>query len=229
MERHKRTIGLRHVNAHSSQKELRLKVSSTVIQCLRVHSLRIKHSSSLATNWLSYKGYDNSYRMRSRRKWERVLTLHEFLRTREGDRRIDVCSDQLQRNVCNRGRELLVVCILVQRHEAAIQEGVMKFHLCLVSFSNTPVPLFSCRHFVFVERRSRFLLRKHCRVGTFIRIDLLFLCFCAAHSLCPIQTRLVLTRPCIFVAWLKPLHPSHLEVWFFQPCHHTHVSSLPGH
>ena len=44
----------------------------------------------------------------------------------------------------------------------------------------------------------------------------------------PIQTRLVLTRPCTFTKWFKPLHPSHLELWFFQPCHHTHISSLPG-
>ena len=55
---------------------------------------------------------------------------------------------------------------------------------------------------------TRFLLRNHCRVGTFIRIVFLFPCCCAAHSICPIQTRLVLTRQCTFVAWLKPLHPS---------------------
>ena len=67
---------------------------------------------------------------------------------------------------------------------------------------------------------SRFLLRKHCRVGTFIRIDFLFPCCCAAHSLCPIQTRWMLTRSCIFVAWLKPLHSSQLE---------PHISSLTGH
>ena len=164
--------------------------------------------------------------MRSRKEWEPCLDVARVLRTREGDRRVDVCWDQLQRNVCNRGSELFVACILVQRHEAAIQEGVMKFHLCFVSFSNTPVPLFSCRHFVFLDDGSvlsRFLLRWHCCVGAFIRIDFLFPCCCTAHSLCPIQTRLVLTRPCIFVAWLKPLHPSHLEVWFFQPCHHTHI------
>ena len=29
----------------------------------------------------------------------------------------------------------------------------------------------------------------------------------------------------IFVAWFKPLHQRHLEVLFFQPCHHTHISS----
>ena len=70
---------------------------------------------------------------------------------------------------------------------------------------------------------SRFFLRKHCRVGTFIRIDFLFPCCCAANSSCPIQTRLVLMRPCTFVAWLKPLDPSHSEVWFFHPCHHMHI------
>ena len=31
----------------------------------------------------------------------------------------------------NRGRKFVVTCILVQRHEAASQEGVMNFHLCL--------------------------------------------------------------------------------------------------
>ena len=71
---------------------------------------------------------------------------------------------------------------------------------------------------------SHFFLRKHCRVGTFIRIDL-SPCCCAAHSICSIQSCFVSMRPCTLVAWLKPLHPSHLEVWFFQPCHHTHISS----
>ena len=42
-------------------------------------------------------------------------------------------------------------------------------------------------------------------MGTFIRIDFLFPCFGAAHSLCPILTRFVWTRPCVFVAWLKPV------------------------
>ena len=32
---------------------------------------------------------------------------------------------------------------------------LLKFHLCFVSFSNTPVP--SCQHFVFLERRFRFV------------------------------------------------------------------------
>ena len=44
-------IELRHVDAHTVvRRNSDLKVSSTVIQCLHVHSLRIKHSSSLATN-----------------------------------------------------------------------------------------------------------------------------------------------------------------------------------
>ena len=45
---------------------------------------------------------------------------------------------------------------------------LMKYHLCFVSFSNTPIPLF------LVPTRcvlSQLLLRNHCRVGTFIRID----------------------------------------------------------
>ena len=46
-----------------------------------------------------------------------------------------------------------------------------------------------------------------------------------AHSICSIQSCFVSMRPCTLVAWLKPLHPSHLEVWFCQPCHHTHISS----
>ena len=74
---------------------------------------------------------------------------------------------------------------------------------------------------------SRFLLRKHCRVGTFIRIDL-SPCCSAAHSICSIQSCLVSMRPCTLVSWLKPLHPSHLELWFFQPCHHTRISSCLG-
>jgi len=31
----------------------------------------------------------------------------------------------------NRGRKFVVTCILVQRHEATSQEGVMNLHLCL--------------------------------------------------------------------------------------------------
>ena len=99
-----------------------------------------------------------------------------------------------------------MACILVQRHEA---EGVMEFHLCFVSFNNTPVPLFFRADTSDGLLLSRFLLRNHCRVGTFIRTDFLFLRCCAAHSICLIQTRLMLTRPCTFVARLKPLHPSH--------------------
>ena len=105
---------------------------------------------------------------------------------------------------------------------------LMKFPLCLVSFNNTPI-LFCFRAGTLCYWNdgsvlSRFLLRTHCRVGTFIWIDL-SPCCCAAHSICSIQSFLVSMRPCTLVAWLKPLHPSHLEVWFFQPCHHTHISS----
>ena len=128
----------------------------------------------------------------------------------------------------NRGSELFVACILVQRHEAAIQQGVMKFHLCFVSSAILPFLCFCADTLCSWNDGSvlsRLLLRKHCRVGTFIRIDFLSPCCCAVHSLRPIQTRLVLRWPCILVAWLKPLHPRHLEVWFFQSCHHTHISS----
>ena len=89
LERHKRTIGLRRVNAHRRSSDS--KVLSTVIQCLHVHSLRIKHSSSLATNWASYKGYDISERMWSRRVRRPCLDVARVLRTHEGDRRVDVC------------------------------------------------------------------------------------------------------------------------------------------
>ena len=57
-------------------------------------------------------------------------------------------------NVCNRGSKLFVTCILVQRHEAASQEGVMKYHLCSCVIQQYSRPLcFSCRYFVLLERR----------------------------------------------------------------------------
>ena len=139
----------------------------------------------------------------------------------------------MQRNVCNRGSDLFVACFPVQRHEAAIQEGVMKFHLCSVSSSNTHVPLFSCRHFVFLERRFslvRFPLRKHCRVGTFSRIGFLFPCCGAAHSLCPhpdspsvedtMHFCCMAQGRCIQVIW---------KCGSFSLAITSHVSSLPGH
>ena len=169
--------------------------------------------------------------MWSRRGRGPCLEFARVLRTREGDRRVDVCWDHLQRDICNRGSEMFVACILVQRHEAATPKGVLKFHLCSVFFSNTPIICFSCRHVVLLERRfslDTFPFAQPLPVGTFIRIDL-FPCCCAAHSICPIESCSVSTRPCTLVAWIKLLHPSHLEVWFSQPCRYTHVSSLPGH
>ena len=71
--------------------------------------------------------------------------------------------------------KLFVTCILVQRRKAASQKGVMKYHLCFCVFQQYSRP------FVFRADTlccwsdgsvlSRFLLRNHCRVGTFIGID----------------------------------------------------------
>ena len=82
-----------------------LKVSSTVIQRLHVHSFRIKHSSSRATNWPSYTRYDVRYWMWSSRRRGLCLEVARVLRTRDGDRRVNVCWEQLQRHICNRGSE----------------------------------------------------------------------------------------------------------------------------
>ena len=42
----------------------------------------------------------------------------------------------------NRGSELFMACIFVQRHEAAIQERVIKFHVCFASSKMLPFLLF---------------------------------------------------------------------------------------
>ena len=95
------------------------------------------------------KGYDVSYWMWSKRERGPCLDAARVLGTREGDRRVDVCCDRLQRDIphdwrkCNRGNELFVTCILVQRHEATSQEGVKRWYLCL------SVPISSlCTHVV---------------------------------------------------------------------------------
>ena len=83
------------------------------------------------------KGYDVTYWMWSRRERGPCLDVARVLGTREGDRRVDVCCDRLQRDIphgwrkCDRGSELFVTCILVQRHEATNQEGAKKYHFCL--------------------------------------------------------------------------------------------------
>ena len=147
---------------------------------------------------------------------ERVLKADEFW---ELAREIDELTSvgiNCRETSANRGSELLVACILVQRHDTAILEGVMKFHLCFVSSAILPFLRSLYWHSVILERWfSRvtffFFFRKHCCVWMFIRIDFLSPCCCEAHSLRPIQTRVVLRWPCIFVAWLKPLHPRHLK------------------
>ena len=57
----------------------------------------------------------------------------------------------------------------------------MKFHLCFVSFCNSPVPLFFRADTSDGLVLSRFVLRNHCRVGTFIRSDLLRNAFHVSH------------------------------------------------
>ena len=124
-----------------------LKVLSTVIQCLHVHSLRIKYSSSLATNQASHQWYginkmrsgsDVSYWMWSRRERGAIL---EVGRVREIDELTSV-GINCRETSAKSGSELFVACILVQRHEAAIQEGVMKLHVCFVSSAKLPFLLF---------------------------------------------------------------------------------------
>ena len=64
---------------------------------------------------------------------------------------------------------------------------LMKYHLCSVSSSNTPVPLFSCRHFVFLERRFNlvtFLFAQALPCGNLFWDRLLVsLLWCSAFSL----------------------------------------------
>ena len=75
-----------------------------------------------------------------------------------------------------------MACILVQRHDAAIQEEVTKFHFYFVSFSNTVYSLPQLRN----SCSTSFCF--NCRVSSEVW------CFCTAHSLHPIHTRSVLTR-----------------------------------
>ena len=138
--------------------------------------------------------------MWNRREREPCLDVARVLRTREGDRRVDVCWDQLQRDICNRGSEMFVACIFVQRHEAAAPRRGDEIPPLFCIFQQ------HSRSFVFRADMlccwsdgsvlTRFLLRNHCCVGTFIRIDFLLPFCCAAHSICPIQICLVSTRPC---------------------------------
>ena len=114
------------------------------------------------------------------------LEVGRVLRTREGICRVDVCWFELQRTSANRCCELFVACILVQRHEAAIKEGVMRFHLCFVSSEILPFLCFCTDTLCSWNDGSilsRFLMRKHCRVGAFIRIDFLSTFCCAARIL----------------------------------------------
>ena len=121
-----------------------LKVLSTVIQCLHVHSLRIKYSSSFATNQPSHKWYDIN-KMRS-------------------------------------GSD--VSCWMWSGRERGACHEVGQVLRCLQQYSRSFVfALTLCVPGTMVQ--SRFLLRKHCRVGMFIRIDFLSPCCCAPHSLRP--------------------------------------------
>ena len=73
--------------------------------------------------------------------------------------------------------------------------SLMRFHICFVSSAILPFFGFGTDTLCSWNDGSilsHFFLRKHCRVGTFIRIDFLSTSCCAAHSLPPIQTRLVL-------------------------------------
>ena len=146
LERHKRTIGLRHVDAHSSQKEL------------RIDSVEHSHpmlACAFSSDQAQQFSYDKSSQYGLTAKCQPIVWIFEIyqrnvraqrgpcfdvarvLGTREGDRRVDVCCDRLQRDIphdwrkCERGSELFVTCILVQRHEATSQEGVKKYHLRL--------------------------------------------------------------------------------------------------
>ena len=172
-----------------------LKVSSTVIQCLRVHSLRTKHSSSLATNWPSHKGYYVSHWMWSRRERGPCYDVARVLGTPRGrstSRRLLRSSNDWVK--CKRGSKSLVACILVQKARGRKPRRGDEI-LCFVSFSNTPVPLFfvptRCVAGVTVQSCRDLFLCNHCRVGTFIRIDF-----------------------CVFSPFLFQLQSS--EVWCFR-------------
>ena len=107
-------------------------------------------------------------------KEDRVVMLHEFWEfAREIDESMSVaidCSETFMK--CNRGSELFVTCILVQRHEATSQECVKKYHLCL------SIPINSlCAHVVpllFVPRRcvACFLVQIVLPSGTCVNVHL---------------------------------------------------------
>ena len=94
-ERRKRTLGLRDVNAHSSQKELRLvcmEHSHPLLACA-LSSDQVKQFScdKLSQSHIWYdinkkrSGSDVSYWMQSRRERGACLEVGRVLRTREGD------------------------------------------------------------------------------------------------------------------------------------------------
>ena len=122
------------------------------------------------------QGYDVSYWMWSRRERGPCLDVARVLGTREGDRRVDVCCDRLQRDIphdrrkCNRGGELFVTCILVQRHEATSQEGAFP--------SNSLSLLISCTALSLCSIQTRLVLNlyltrpcKICCMAQAIRVE----------------------------------------------------------
>ena len=108
LERQKRTIGLRHVSAHSSQKELRFEsiehshpmlscaLSSDQAQQFSCDKTRQVTKDTISVKGCGAEGYEN-----------RVLTLHEF---GELTREIDE-SMSIETNCCETSATEVVICL----------------------------------------------------------------------------------------------------------------------
>ena len=130
LERHKRTIGLRHVDAHRSQKELEsVEHSHPMLACAFCSDQAQQFFCDKLAKLLDVE-----------QKVTRTvpcLDVARVLGTHEGVPRVDVCCDRLQRDIphdlrkCNRGSELFVPCIHVQKHEATSPRLLVlgQFHL----------------------------------------------------------------------------------------------------
>ena len=153
------------------------------------------------------KEYDVSYWMWSRRERGPCLDFAQVLGTREGDRRVDVCCDRLQRDIphdwrkYNRGCELFVTCILVQKARGRKPKR------------RDEIPPLFC---VFQQYSCPFVFR----ADTFVLLERQFSLFAFSFAqplLCATFIRIYF---CVFSPFLFQVQSS--EVW----CFRTSVESL---